>query len=39
MAKHLTLEERDRIAHLRSRGVAQAALAKALGPQTFCHLA
>ena len=31
MAKHLTLEERDRIAHLNSRGFAQAAIAKALG--------
>ncbi|MEJ7590408.1 MAG: helix-turn-helix domain-containing protein [Planctomycetaceae bacterium] len=31
MAKHLTLEERDRIADLKSRGFAQAAIAKALG--------
>ena len=31
MAKHLTLEERDRIAHLKSRGFTQAAIAKALG--------
>ncbi len=31
MARHLTLEERDRIAHLNSRGFAQAAIAKALG--------
>lgn len=31
MAKHLTLEERDRIAHLNLRGFAQAAIAKALG--------
>ena len=31
MAKHLTLEERDRIALLKSRGFTQAAIAKALG--------
>ena len=31
MATHLTLEERDRIAHLKSRGFTQAAIAKALG--------
>ena len=31
MATHLTLEERDRIAYLKSRGFTQAAIAKALG--------
>jgi IS30 family transposase len=30
MAKHLTLEERDRIAHLKSRGFSQATIAKAI---------
>ena len=30
MAKHLTLEERDRIAHLRSRGFSQAAIGEML---------
>lgn len=31
MASHLTLEERDRIAHLKSRGFLQAAIAIDLG--------
>jgi IS30 family transposase len=30
MAKHRTLEERDRISHFNSRGFVQAAIAKSL---------